>query len=71
MTMMGIQRRFDIPCIKAVVVKKYATLATLVKNVGWGGGVPKKSIVISTIATVGPAARKLQKKTAAHTIPAM
>ena len=65
--MNGIQIRFPVPCNKAVVVKKYAIFAIAAENVGMGGATPVKSIVISTMATVGPAAKKLQKNMARHT----
>jgi len=55
----GIQKRLPVPCRRAVVVKKYAIFAIAAGKPGWVGGIPVKSIVICTIATVAPAARKL------------
>ena len=69
--MSGIQNRLLTPCMSAVVVKKYAILAMAGPNAGVVGSTLKKVKVISTIATVGPAAKKLQKNTAMQTTPAM
>lgn len=57
-----------------MVVKKYDTLAILLlKPTGSvvGGDPGKKSSVVCTMATVGPAARKLHQSMATHTIVAM
>lgn len=62
------------PCSNAVVVKQYETFETFaVKPVGSVVGVAsgKKLRVVSTIATVGPAARKLHQRIARQTIKAM
>ena len=62
------------PCSSAVVVKQYETLETFAVNpVGSPVGVApgKKLKVVSTIATVGPAARKLHQRIAKQTIKAM
>ena len=67
--MSGIQIRLLMPCISAVVVKKNATLEICDENNGPGG--PKKDSVMLTIATVGPAARKLHRTMAAQTTIAM
>lgn len=54
--------KFPMPCMRAVVVKKYETLATDAAKSwgflpGWAPG--KKSMVMSSMAMDGPAARKL------------
>lgn len=66
--------KFPVPWSNAVVLKKYATLETLaLKPVGStvGGEAGKKSRVVLTIATVGPAARKLHMRIARQTRTAM
>lgn len=50
-------------------MKKYAIFAICAAKSGPGG--PSKVIVMSTMATVGPAARKLLKKMAKETRMAM
>lgn len=67
LTIKGIHIRLPVPWRSAVVVKKYAILAMAAGKPGIGGATPVKPIVMSTIATVGPAARKLQKNIAAQT----
>jgi hypothetical protein len=59
---MGTQIKLPTPCMRAVVVKKYETLATAAAKSwgfrpGWAPG--KKSMVMSIMAMDGPAARKL------------
>ena len=51
--------RFPMPCRSEVAVKKYAIFAIAAGNPGWVGGTPVNSMVICTIATVAPAAKKL------------
>jgi hypothetical protein len=58
---MGTQKRFPVPWSKEVVVKKYAVLGMaddMRELVLMESG--KKSRAVSTMAMVGPAARKLQ-----------
>lgn len=66
--------KFPVPWSSAVVLKKYATLETLaLKPAGStvGGEFGKKSKVVVTIVTVGPAARKLHMRIAVQTRTAM
>jgi hypothetical protein len=53
-------------CINPVVVKKYAVLAILPERLGFVSA-GKNVCAICTIATTGPAARKLHKNTAKQT----
>lgn len=50
--MSGTQKKLLVPCSKAVVVKKYATLLMAADTGVAGGG--KKSIAVDAIAMVGP-----------------
>lgn len=66
--------KFEMPCSNAVVVKKKETLETFeLKPSGSVAGLDagKKLIVVETIATVGPAARKLHQRIARQTITAI
>lgn len=71
---MGTQKKLPVPCSSAVVVKKKATRAMLaLKPAGSvvGGEFGKKASVVSTMATVGPAARKLHHSIAMQMSKAM
>lgn len=66
--------KFPVPCSNAVVVKKNAVLETFaLKPAGStaGGDPGKKLRVVETIATVGPAARKLHQSIARHMMTAI
>ena len=67
----GIQIRFPVPCMSAVVVKKYAVLEMAGPSPPCCIQLGKKSCAVCTMAIVGPAARRLHMNMARQMMKAM